>query len=205
MCHIVTLPSLILTLSLSPMEVIRRAMFTFDQSVGGCYDLPCLMSNSLYGSLEMTGIGLGYTASTVGVSCTTRVKTMMNNRATMVSLKFWVVEYGQSYWFSVDCKDCSGISGILFWRHIAECCKVLHTCSKVTQDNWLRMIKRFVPWIHSSQVFQFTPSPPAFSTTPHLLLRSQLEEYQECTPVLTVTFLTLKEEGVKTNAKSLFI
>lgn len=94
MCHIVaTLPSLIPTLSLSPMEVIRREMFMFDQRVGGDYDLPYLMS----GSLEMTGIRLGYTASTVGVSFTTRVKTMMNNGAKRIRLKLWVVKYEQSY------------------------------------------------------------------------------------------------------------
>lgn len=102
----------------------------FDQRVGGHYDLPCLMSNSLRGSLEMTGTGLEYTASTVGVSCTTRVKRMMNNRAMMVSLKFWVVDYEQSNWFSVICKDCSGINGIFVNETFAECFKVLHTCCK---------------------------------------------------------------------------
>lgn len=66
MCHIVApFSSLIPTLSLSPMEVIRRALFMLDQRAGHD-DLPCLMCNSLCGSLEMTGIGLGYTEFTVG-------------------------------------------------------------------------------------------------------------------------------------------
>lgn len=63
--------------------------------------MPCLMSNSLRGSQEMAGIGLGYTASSVGVSCTTRVKTMMSDRVTIMSLKFWVGKYGQKYWWIV--------------------------------------------------------------------------------------------------------
>lgn len=98
MCHIVApFSSLIPTLSLSPMEVISRALFLPDQRVGGHYELPCPMRNSNRGSLEMAGIGLGYTASTVGVSRTTRVKTMMNDGATMASLKIWDVQHGPSY------------------------------------------------------------------------------------------------------------
>lgn len=123
MCHIVApFSSLIPTLSLRPMEVISRALFLLDQRVGGHHDLPCLMRNSLCRSLEMTGVGLGYTASTVGVSCATRVKTMMNGGATTVSLKLWDVQHGQSCWFSVNCKECSRMAetvlesmGILFF------------------------------------------------------------------------------------------
>lgn len=182
MCHIVApFSSFIPTLSLRPMEVISRALFLLDQRVGGHHDLPCLMRNPLRGSLEMTGVGLGYTASTVGVSCATRVKTMMNDGATMVSLKIWDVQHGQSCWFSVNCKDCSrtaetvlGSLGILVFFFFQHSCA--HTATKQNKKQLTHYYETLCPWICSSQVFQFPPSPPAFSTPPHLLLRSQLEE-----------------------------
>lgn len=188
MCHIVApFSSLIPTLSLRPMEVISRALFLLDQRVGGHHDLPCLMRNSLCRSLEMTGVGLGYTASTVGVSCATRVKTMMNDGATTVSLKLWDVQHGQSCWFSVNCKECSRTAetvlesmGILFFFFNITSAKrhfQLHAHSKQhTKKQLTHYYETLCPWIRSSQVFQFPPSPPAFSTPPHLLLRSQLEE-----------------------------
>lgn len=57
MCYIVApFSTSIPTLSPSPMEVIKRALFTLDHRASRRWalQLPCLIRNSLCGSLEMT-------------------------------------------------------------------------------------------------------------------------------------------------------